>query len=366
VSKDYYKTLGIDKSANADEVKKAFRKLAHQYHPDKKGGDEAKFKEINEAYQVLSDEKKRAQYDQFGSAFEHGQAGGGGFSGFSGFNNGGFNINMDDLGDMFGGFGDIFGFGGRGRSQSKARRGNDIETTLAIEFNEAVFGVEKEISLRKIITCDKCQGSGAEPGAKIETCKNCNGRGQVNRVQQTIFGQVQMQSTCPDCDGEGKKHSQNCTKCSGRGVVEDIVKLKIKIPAGIDNGESIRLTGQGEAGAKGGQAGNLYIKIRVKEDKRFERNGFDIASQAEIGFTQAALGDKMEVETVDGKVDLKIPEGTQSGTVFKLKGKGVPHLNSRGLWGGDNKRGDHLVEIIIKTPKNLTKKQKEILKELSI
>jgi len=365
MGKDYYKILGVEKNANADEIKKAFRKLAHQYHPDKKGGDEAKFKEINEAYQVLSDEKKRAQYDQFGSAFEHGQAGGG-FSGFSGFNNGGFNINMDDLGDMFGGFGDIFGFGGgRGRGQSKARRGNDIETTLTIEFNEAVFGAEKEVSLRKIVTCDKCQGSGAEPGAKIETCKTCNGRGQVNRVQQTIFGQVQMQSACPDCGGEGKKHSQNCTKCAGRGVVEDIVNLKIKIPAGIDNGESIRLTGQGEAGVKGGQAGNLYIKIRVKEDKRFQRNGFDIVSRAEINFTQAGLGDKIEVETVDGKVDLKIPEGTQSGTVFKLKGKGVPLLNARGIWSGENKRGDHLVEVIVVTPKSLSRKQREVLRELN-
>ncbi|MDD4333424.1 MAG: molecular chaperone DnaJ [Patescibacteria group bacterium] len=369
MSKDYYKTLGVEKNANQDDIKKAFRKLAHEYHPDKKGGDEAKFKEINEAYQVLSDEKKRAQYDQFGSAFEHGQAGGG-FSGFDGFTNGfssqGFNINMDDLGDMFGGLGDIFGFGGTRGGKRGPKKGRDIETLLTIDFSEAVFGAEKEISLKKIITCDKCHGNGAEPGAKIETCKTCGGTGRVIKMQRTIFGNMQVQATCNDCGGEGKIYSQKCSKCSGRGVAEEIVKLKLKIPAGIDNGESIRLTGQGEAGEKGGVAGNLYVKIRIKEDKRFMRNEYNIESEAEISFTQAALGDNIEVETVDGLVALKIPEGTQSGTIFKLKGKGVPILQSKGFWGDGSKRGDHLVEILVKTPKNLTKKQKELLRELDL
>jgi len=363
MSKDYYKTLGVEKTASQDEIKKAFRQKAHQCHPDKAGGDEAKFKEINEAYQVLGDQKKRAQYDQFGSAFEHGQAGGGfsgfdGFRDFSGFANG-FNVNFEDLGDVFGGLGDIFGFGGGKQRGTRARRGNDIEVTLTIDFFEAVFGAEKEIGLAKTVKCDKCQGNGAEPGAKIETCKTCRGSGRVSRVARTIFGQMQTQVSCPDCDGEGKTFSQKCSKCGGRGIVRELTNLKIRIPAGIDEGESIRLAGQGEAGARGASAGDLYLKIRVKPDKRFERDGYDIKSKAEIKFSQAALGDKIEVATVDGPVKLKIPEGTQSGTVFRLRDRGVIKLNGRG-------RGDHLVKVIIKTPTGLSRKQKKMLEELGV
>jgi len=371
MGKDYYNILGVGKTASQEEIKKVFRQKAHQCHPDKVGGDEAKFKEINEAYQVLGDQKKRAQYDQFGSAFEHGQAGGDfsgfdGFRDFSGFANG-FNVNFEDLGDVFGGLGDIFGFGGGRQRGARARRGNDIEVTLTIDFFEAVFGVEKDISLQKTVKCDRCQGNGGEPGAKIETCKTCRGSGRVSRVQRTIFGQMQTQTACPDCAGEGKTFSQKCSKCGGNGLVRELTSLKVKIPAGIDEGELIRLSGQGEAGAKGASAGDLYLKIRVKPDKRFERDGYDIKSIVEIKFSQAALGDKIEVETVDGPVKLKIPEGTQSDTIFRLRDRGVIKLSGRSPFGNaQGKRGDHLVKIIIKTPTGLSRKQKKILEELGI
>ncbi len=358
MSKDYYNILGVNKGASQDEIKKTFRKLAHEHHPDKIGGNEAKFKEINEAYQVLGYANKRAKYDQFGSAFEHGQASGGS-QGFSGFSEG-FNINMDDLGDMFGGFGDIFGFGGnKSRGGKRASRGNDIEVSLTIDFMEAVFGVEKEISLNKIVKCEKCKGEGAEPGSKIETCKTCGGRGKTIRVQRTIFGQMQVEVGCSDCSGEGKIYKDKCAKCSGRGVVKEIVKLVVKIPAGINTGGAIRLSGQGEAGEKGATAGNLYLHIRVKEDARFKREGDDIFSKTYISFTQAVFGDKIDIETVDNTIKLKIPEGTESGTKFRLRDHGVPHLQNRG-------RGDHIVEIKIRTPKNLNRKQKELLKEINL
>jgi molecular chaperone DnaJ len=363
MGKDYYKILGVDKSASQDDVKKAFLKLAHQYHPDKNGGKDDKFKEINEAYQVLGNEQKRKQFDQFGSA-QGGQGGGfGGFNGYSGFQNGGMNINMDDLGDlgeMFGGLGDIFGFGG-GRSSRKRgpQRGHDIEAAITVDFMEAIFGVEREVTLKKKVVCEKCGGSGAEPGAKVETCPACGGHGRVRRVQQTILGNIQTEVNCPSCGGEGKTVSQKCTACHGAGTVYDTVKFKVKIPAGVDNGGRIRLTGFGEAGEKGASAGDLYLEIRVKPSDKFQRDEYEILSQKEINFSQAAVGDKIEVETVHGPVELKIPEGTQSGTVFKLKNKGVPYSDGK-------TKGDHLVTVIVKTPKNLNKKQKEALKELGI
>lgn len=368
MSKDYYKILGVEKNASQDEIKKAFRQKAHQHHPDKAGGDEAKFKEINEAYQVLGDSKKRAQYDQYGSAFEHAQAGGGfhgfdGFRDFSGYTNGfsngqGFNFDSEDLGDILGGFGDIFGFGG-GRKGTRSKRGRDIEMSLTLEFKEAIFGAEKEISLKKSVKCDHCHGVGAEPGSKIETCQTCGGSGRVTQVQRTIFGNMQVQMACQACGGEGKSYKEKCKKCSATGVYQDIVNFKVKIPAGIDQGESIRLSGQGEAGPKSGQAGDLYIKIRVKPDMHFTREGQTIKSKEQINFTQAALGDKIEVATVDGPVTLKIPEGTQSGTIFKLRDRGVFNLHGRG-------RGDQLVEIIVKTPTGLNRKQRDILRDLNI
>jgi molecular chaperone DnaJ len=355
-------------------------KLAHQYHPDKNGGKDEKFKEINEAYQVLGNPEKRKQFDQFGAnfngagGFNPGQGGFGGFGsaqgGFSGFQNGGMNINMDDLGDlgeMFGGLGDIFGFGG-GSSRSRKRgpqRGQDIEASMTIDFMEAIFGVEKEVTLKKKVVCKECSGSGAHPNAKVEECTTCKGHGRVRRVQQTILGSIQTEVNCPNCGGEGKTVSQKCEACRGAGTVYDTVKFKVKIPAGVDNGGRIRIPGYGEAGdppkagKEGGASGDLYLEMRVKPSDKFERDDYDILTKKEINFSQAALGDKIEIETVYGPVDLKIPEGTQSGTVFKLKNKGVQYQD-------DHTKGDHLVTVIIKTPKNLNKKQKEALKELGI
>jgi len=355
MSKDYYNILGVSKDASQDDIKKAFRKKAHEHHPDK-GGDDAKFKEVNEAHQVLGNAEKRKQYDQFGSSFQNGQAGGGG--GFGGFQNG-MNFDMDDLGDMFGGFGDIFGFGGGRKSSQGPTRGRDMEMIINLDFLEAAFGGEKEISFSKMVVCTHCKGEGAEPGAKIDTCGTCNGQGKVNRVQRTILGNIQTQATCSSCQGEGKIYSKKCTKCHGGGTVRDNVKIKVKIPAGINTGESIRLSGQGEAGQKGAGAGDLYLRVKVAIDKRFVRDYYDIKTEEKINFTQASLGDKIDVETIHGKVKLKIPEGTQSSTVFRLKDKGIEKLHGRG-------KGDHLVRVIVEIPKHLTKKQKDILKELNL
>lgn len=360
-NKNYYDILGVDKSSNSDDIKKAFRKKAHEYHPDKKTGDEAKFKEINEAYQVLGNEQKRKQYDQFGTTFNQGQGpGGGGYSswqGMGGFSQG--NMDFEDLGDIFSSMGDIFGFGGAsGGSRSRAR-GSDLQMTIAVELEDVVLGGEKSIELKKNVVCDHCEGSGAEPGSDIKTCSTCQGKGEVIRTQRTILGNMQTRAVCPDCQGEGKTYSQACKKCRGEGRTQEKVKLTIKIPAGIDNGQSIKLSGQGEAGPKGVPAGDLFVKIKVNEHSDFIREGDNIRSTKEVKFSQLVLGDKVEVNIIDGKVVLKIPEGTQSGTIFKLKFKGVSHLQSRG-------RGDHLIKVLAKTPKNLTKKQKAILKDLDI
>jgi len=357
MSKDYYNILGVDKSASQDEIKQAFRKKAHEHHPDK-GGNAEKFKEYNEAYQVLGNPDKRKQYDQFGSNFQYGQAGGmGGFSGFEGFQ-GGVNFDFEDLGEMFGGFGDMFGFGSR-QSARRPSRGRDLEMGVSLDFLEAAFGLEKELSFPKIITCRHCQGQGAEPGTKIETCSVCHGQGRVSKIQRTILGNIQTQATCSNCQGEGKIPSQKCSKCHGSGQVKDTVKIKVKIPAGINSGESIRLSGQGEAGPKGSPAGDLYLKVQVNTHKKFVREGYDIRTEEKISFTQATLGDKIEIDTIHGPLKLKIPEGTQSGTIFKLKDKGVIKLHGRG-------QGDHYVKVSIKTPSNLNKKQKQALLELGL
>ncbi len=363
MSKDYYNILGVNKSASQDEIKAAFRKKAHEHHPDK-GGDAEKFKEINEANQVLGNPEKRKQYDQFGSAYQNGQAGGaGGFGGgFSGFQGGGQGFDFEDLGDIFGGFGgfgDIFGGGSSRGASRKNTRGRDLEMKVSLDFLEAAFGGEKEISFSKNIACDRCQGNGAEPGSKVETCSNCQGTGHISRVQRTILGNIQTQSVCPKCDGEGKIYSQKCTKCEGSGVYHDKVSFKVRIPAGINDGESIRLSGQGEAGQKGAPAGDLYLCVAVKAHKKFSREGYDIRTEEKISVRQAILGDKIDVETINGPVKLKIPEGTQSGTVFKLKEKGVTRLNNRGL-------GDQYVRVIVEIPKSLSKKQKQLLDELDI
>ncbi len=360
MSKDYYDILGVAKGANADEIKTAFRKKAHQHHPDK-GGDEAKFKELNEAYQVLGNEQKRKQYDQFGSSFQNGQAGGGGYGqggmggfDFSGFGNGG--VDMDDL---FGGFGDIFGFGGGRSSSKRSQRGNDLEMVVNLEFKEAAFGLEKELSFTKNVVCNHCHGNGAEPGTKIETCATCGGAGQVIGVQRTILGNIQTKMTCSTCNGEGKIYNTKCSKCHGSGVNKEEVKLKVKIPAGINDGESIRLSGQGEAGQKGAAAGDLYLRMRVEKHKKFVRDNYDIRTEEKISVKQAILGDKIDVETIYGPLTLKIPEGTQSGTIFKLKEKGVTKLQNRGV-------GDQYVKITVVIPKSLSKKERTLLESLDI
>lgn len=366
MSKDYYDLLGVSKSATAAEIKTAFRKKAHEHHPDK-GGDAEKFKEFNEAYQVLGNAEKRQRYDQFGSAaFSNGggQANWGGFSGSQGFSGQGFGgMDFEDLGDIFGGFGDIFGFGG-GRQGSKRqsasrRRGRDMEMSLSLDFREAAFGLEKEISFTKNVTCDRCHGNGGEPGAKVETCSDCNGSGQVSRVQRTILGNIQTQTICGKCEGEGKIYNKKCTKCGGNGVYQDTIKIKVRIPAGINSGESIRLSGQGEAGEKGAATGDLYLRIKVSKDKKFVREGYDLRTEEQISIRQAILGDKIEIETINGPVKLKIPEGTQSGTIFKLKEKGIVKLHNRGI-------GDQYVRVVVKIPTGANKKQKQLLEELNI
>jgi molecular chaperone DnaJ len=364
MSKDYYDTLGVSKLASADEIKAAYRKKAHEHHPDK-GGDAEKFKELNEAYQVLGNNQKRQQYDQFGSSFQNGQAGGanyGGFGGqgggFSGFNAGG--VDFEDLSEMFGGFGDIFGFGGGSRqNKQRSRAGRDLEMAVNLDFLEAAFGLEKELNFTKNVICDRCKGNGSEPGAKIETCSTCGGQGQVMGVQRTILGNIQTRTTCQSCHGEGKIYSQKCSKCSSTGTHREATKLNVKIPAGVNNGESIRLSGQGEAGEKGAAAGDLYLRIKVATHKKFVRDNYDIKTKENISIKQAILGDKIDIETIYGTVKMKIPEGTQAGTTFKLKEKGVIKLHNRGV-------GDQYIKIDIIVPKGLNKKQKQLLEELNI
>ncbi|MFZ6035832.1 MAG: molecular chaperone DnaJ [Patescibacteria group bacterium] len=364
MAKDLYEILGVSKTASADEIKKAYRKLAHQHHPDKQGGNEEKFKEINGAYQVLSDPERRQRYDQFGSQYEQAAgARGQGFSweDFARAAGGGFGQGQQtsyDFGDFGDIFGDIFGFGRRSGGRAARSRGQDIQADLRITIREAAFGVEKQVSLYKYVECGHCAGNGAEPGSSIETCRTCGGRGQVEQIQQTILGQFRTAAVCPDCHGEGKKASTKCSVCGGTGRKRASEEIRIKIPAGISDGEAIRVSGKGEAGIRGISAGDLYITVHVDSDPAFTREGDDILSTVEISFSQAALGTKAPVETLDGEVMLKIPAGTQSGKVFKLAGKGVTHLRSRG-------RGDHLVTVVVLTPTKLSRKQKQLLEELA-
>jgi len=356
--RDYYEVLGVSKNASADEIKKAFRKLAVKYHPDKEGGDEAKFKEVNEAYEVLKDQQKRQRYDQFGHAGVGGNSGAGSgysgnpFEGFGGFN--GQNIHFD-FGD--GGLGDIFSqfFGGGGRSGREARRGRDIEASITLTFEEAVFGIERALELDMEDECSRCHGTTVEPGHSMKTCPTCKGAGQQTRVMNTIFGQIQQAATCETCHGTGKVPEKVCSVCRGKGTERRKQKITLKIPAGIDDGATIRLQGRGEA-IGGGERGDLYVNIRVKPHKKFTREGDIILSDEHISMVDAALGTEIDVETVDGKVRMKVPAGTQSGTDFKLSSRGVPHLRGNG-------RGAHIVSIIVDTPSKLTKKQRELLEE---
>ena len=351
--RDYYEVLGVNKSASADEIKKAFRKLAIEHHPDR-GGNEDKFKEVNEAYEVLKDEKKRQRYDQFGHAGVGGAAGGG--NPFAGFGGQGQNINFD-FGDL--GLGDIFGSffgGGQGRGQQRQTRGNDVETAIEISFEDAVFGTEIDVRLNLEDTCEHCKGTTVEPGHELKTCDECKGSGQVVTAMRTIFGNIQQATVCPKCDDKGKIPEKVCSVCHGKGTERKSQTVGIKIPAGIDDGATIRLREHGEAIANGPK-GDLYVNVRVKPHKKFTREGDLILSDETISMVDAALGTEIDVETVDGPIRMKVPAGTQSGTDFKLSNHGVPHLRRES-------RGAHIVTINVETPTKLSKRQKELLEEL--
>jgi len=352
--RDYYEILGVSKSASPDEIKKAFRRHAIEHHPDR-GGDEAKFKEVNEAYEVLKDEKKRQRYDQFGHAGVGSSAASDGdpFAGFGGFSSG-QNIHFD-FGDL--GLGDIFGsfFGGGAQQQRRQSRGRDVETRIDITFEQAVFGTEVDLNLNLEDTCTHCKGTTVEPGHELKKCDQCNGSGQVVNVTRTIFGNIQQASICPKCNGRGKVPEKVCSVCHGKGTQRKNQEVTLKVPAGIDDGATIRLRERGEAIANGPK-GDLYVNVRVKPHKKFTREGDIILSEEAVDMVEAALGTEIDVETVDGPVRMKVPAGTQNGTDFKLSNHGVPHIK------GDT-RGDHIVTINVETPTKLTKRQKELLEE---
>ncbi len=347
--RDYYEVIGVDKNASKDDIKKAYRKLAMKYHPDRNPDNpeaEAKFKEASEAAQVLLDNNKKSRYDQFGHAGVDGQAGGFGGGGFSDFS---------DLGDIFGDiFGDFMGGGGGRRRGSRARMGADLQVAVGVDFNEAAFGVEKVIKVSRHTGCNTCNSTGAKPGTSPSTCTSCNGRGSVRR-QQGFFA---MESTCPTCQGSGEIITEKCGSCHGGGRIRKESELEVKIPAGIDDGQRLKLTGEGDAGTHGGPSGDLYVLIQINKHDFFERDGFDIHCTVPVSFSQVALGAEIEVPTLSGKVSLKIPSGTQSGKKMRLKGKGISRLGSYG-------QGDQIIHIHVETPTELTAEQKDLFKQLS-
>ncbi len=345
--RDYYQVLDVPRTASADEVKKAYRQLARQYHPDvnKSPDAEERFKEINEAYEVLRDEQKRAAYDRFGHAGVQGAAGAG-YSGFGGFE------------DIFEEFFSGFGMGSRRRARQGPRRGADLAYDLTISFEEAAFGCEKEIEILRHETCPRCQGNGAEPGTQPMRCPQCNGSGEVRQIQQSILGSFVNVSTCPRCRGVGEIVTSPCSECRGHKVVQVPRTLSVKIPAGVDAGMRVRLTSEGEPGTYGGPPGNLYVTILVESHPYFRRRDSDVLLELVINVTQAVLGDEITVPTLDGEVPLKIPAGTQSGKVFRLRGRGIPRLRRNG-------RGSQLVIIQVAIPTRLTAEQKRLFKELS-
>lgn len=344
VKRDYYEVLGVSENATAEDIKKAFRKLAFQYHPDRnrENGTEEKFKEVNEAYEVLSDANKRAAYDRFGHGGAEGSA-----RGFEGVD--------------FGGFGDIFDafFGGASTSTRRAaQRGSDLQGQVTISLEEAAFGCEKEISMNRTETCSACQGSGSKPGSQPSQCPDCNGSGQVRRVQRSLFGSFINTTVCQQCRGEGKIITDPCAQCKGAGRQKNKRTISIKVPAGIDNGSQMRLSGEGEAGVRGASPGDLYINISVKRHELFQRDGDDIFLELPINFAQAALGVEVAVPTLHGESKLKIPAGSQTGKVFRFKGKGIAHLRRGG-------QGDQLVRLSVITPDSLTKEQRRLFQELA-
>lgn len=361
MSKDYYNILGVDKKASKEEIKKAFYKLAHKYHPDKKEGDEKKFKEVNEAYQTLSDDQKRAQYDQFGSNYQnmggfgggqgYGQGGFGGFEGFDfsgfqgGFGQSGVEFDLNDI------FSDFFGGGG---TRAQKSRGRDISTEIKITFSEAVFGVSKKVFLTKTGTCKTCKGNGAKPGTKMDTCKTCHGKGKVEEAKRTILGTISSTRVCDACMGRGEIPKEACTDCKGKGVLRTEEEITINVPAGINNGDTLRMNGAGEA-VSGGASGDLYIKIKVEPHAHFKREGSDLVMNLDLKLTEALLGSKKTIDTLDGKVEVTIPEGVAVNEILRIKGRGVPH---------GSRRGDILIKLNIKIPTKLSKKEKELVEKL--
>lgn len=345
---DYYNTLGIDEAASPEEVKKAYRKLAHRYHPDKDGGNEEKFKEINEAYQVLGDEQKRAQYDRFGSTFERG-------SPFGGFSSEGFQFNMDDLG----GFGGIFEtfFGGQGFRQTRSRvRGSDVAVDVEITFAESASGTKQDITHRVFVTCTHCRGNGAEPGTPIKTCARCQGQGVIDSTRRTPFGVFTQRMICPTCHGEGKTVTTPCSVCQGGGRERQERTLTVEIPAGIADGQTIRISGKGEAPPRGGAAGDLLVTVHVQPHPTMRRDGDHIRSSVSIPFVDATLGTTLVVETLAGERHLEILAGTQPGTEFRFENRGFPQL-------GRSQRGDHIVTVDVTIPRRLNRKQRQLLEE---
>ena len=357
--RDYYEVLGVTKGVSEADLKKAYRKVAKKYHPDTNPGDkeaEEKFKEAAEAYAVLSDPEKRAKYDQYGhAAFEQGGGpGGGGAGGFGG----GFNFNGADFSDIFGDiFGDMFGGGSRQRQSNGPVKGANIKTTVRVSFTDAVFGTQTELELPLKDECTVCHGTGAQPGHQPETCSKCAGKGQVVYTQQSLFGMARTVSVCPDCGGSGKIIKYKCSNCAGSGYVKSKKKIQVAIPAGIDNGQSIRIRAKGEPGINGGERGDLLVTVLVDRDPRFQRQEYDLYSSEPITFTQAALGGKITVTTIDGPYELEIKPGTQTDTKVKLKGKGVPTLRNKTV------RGDHYITLVVQVPDKLTEEQKSILNQ---
>lgn len=349
--RDYYEVLGVSKDASKDEIKKAYRKLSKKYHPDinQEEGADAKFKEISEAYEVLSDENKRAQYDRFGhSGPQQGFGGSQGFGGqdFSGF--GGFE-------DIFGSF---FGGGGARRDPNAPRQGDDLQYSMTLTFEEAVFGTEKDITVRKDVECETCHGNGAKPGTKKKTCTYCNGQGHVTVEQNTILGRMQTQKVCPECEGSGQVFEEKCSDCHGKGTQNKKVTIKVKVPEGVDNDQQIRLAGKGGPGINGGPAGDLYVVFRVKPHSKFRRDGDNIFYDLNLSFPQAALGDEITVPTLTGNVSLTVPAGTQTGKQFRLREKGVQNVHGYG-------KGDYFVTVKVVTPDKMTERQEELLREFA-
>lgn len=360
MSKDYYDILGVNKTASKEEIKKAFYKLAHKYHPDKKEGDETKFKEVNEAYQVLSDESKRSKYDQYGSQFENMggfQGGGRGFEGFDfsnfagGFQNGNAEFDFGNLNDIFS---DFFG-GGMGGGRTQTRRGRDISTEIQISFNDAVFGTNRKILITKTSNCLTCGGSGAKAGTKMETCKHCNGQGKIRETKRSILGTISSTKVCEQCLGSGETPKEICADCKGKGVLRREEEISIVIPTGIRDGEMIRMTGMGEAISKGAP-GDLYIKVNVAPHPLFKREGNDLVMSLNLKLSDALLGTEYPIQTLDGEIKVTIPESVTVNEILRVKGKGVPT--------GKNKRGDILIKLNIKLPNKLSRKAREIVEEL--